>query len=173
MLKFIGKRVLMLIPVLIGVSLIVFTLMQLSPGDPAMIILGAQAAPVSSGDDLAAELIKGNKLKKLGWLLNAALPALHKKDGTEAGETVRNAILVSYCELGRIGRSDTAAQLAAELDSGDLEKLALKVYDIWYADGAQSKHKWVLPFACVYGGAAITARQAAEAAMTSAAHIAD
>lgn len=45
MLKFIGKRVLMLIPVLIGVSLIVFTLMQLSPGDPAMIILGAQAAP--------------------------------------------------------------------------------------------------------------------------------
>ena len=45
MLKFISKRVLMLIPVLIGVSLIVFTLMQLSPGDPAMIILGAQAAP--------------------------------------------------------------------------------------------------------------------------------
>ena len=45
MLKFVGKRLLMLIPVLIGVSLIVFTLMQLSPGDPAMIILGAQAAP--------------------------------------------------------------------------------------------------------------------------------
>lgn len=45
MLKFISKRLLMLIPVLIGVSLIVFTLMQLSPGDPAMIILGAQAAP--------------------------------------------------------------------------------------------------------------------------------
>ena len=45
MLKFVGKRLLMLIPVLIGVSLIVFTLMQLSPGDPAMIILGTQAAP--------------------------------------------------------------------------------------------------------------------------------
>ena len=45
MAKFIGKRVLMLIPVLIGVSLIVFVLMQLSPGDPAQIILGAQAAP--------------------------------------------------------------------------------------------------------------------------------
>ena len=121
-------------------------------------VLGADAAPVSAGTDLAAELIKGNKLKKLGWLLNAELPALHKKDGTEAVETVRNAILVSYSELGRIGRSDTAAQLAAELDSSDLEKLALRVYDIWYADGAQSKHKWVLPFAAVYGGAAITAR---------------
>ena len=126
--------------------------------DAIRAVLGAEAAPVSSGDDLAAELIKGNKLKKLTWLLNAALPALHKKDGTEAGDTVRSAILVSYCELGRIGRSDTAAQLAAELDTGDLEKLALRVYDIWYADGAQSRHKWVLPFACVYGGAAITAR---------------
>ena len=126
--------------------------------DAIRAVLGAEAAPVSSGDDLAAELIKGNKLKKLTWLLNAALPALHKKDGTEAGDTVRSAILVSYCELGRIGRSDTAAQLAAELDTGDLEKLALRVYDIWYADGAQSRHKWGLPFACVYGGAAITAR---------------
>ena len=45
MLKFIGKRILMLIPVLLGVSLIVFILMQLTPGDPAQIILGAQAAP--------------------------------------------------------------------------------------------------------------------------------
>ncbi len=44
MLKFIGKRILMLIPVLLGVSLIVFTLMQLTPGDPAQIILGAQAS---------------------------------------------------------------------------------------------------------------------------------
>jgi hypothetical protein len=91
--------------------------------DAIRAVLGADAAPVSSGDDLAAELIKGNKLKKLGWLLNAALPALHKKDGTEAGDTVRNAILVSYSELGRIGRSDTAAQLAADLDAGDLETL--------------------------------------------------
>ena len=126
--------------------------------DAIRAVLGAEAASVSSGDDLAAELIKGNKLKKLTWLLNAALPALHKKDGTEAGETVRNAILVSYSELGRIGRSDTAAQLTAELDALDLEKLAVRVYDIWYADGAQAKHKWVLPFAAVYGGAAITTR---------------
>ena len=126
--------------------------------DAIRAVLGADAASVSSGDDVAAELIKGNKLKKLTWLLNADLPTLHKKDGTEAVDTVRSAILVSYSELGRIGRSDTAAQLAAELDTGDLEKLALRVYDIWYADGAQSKHKWVLPFACIYGGAAITAR---------------
>ncbi|WP_028550167.1 nickel ABC transporter permease [Paenibacillus sp. UNC451MF] len=44
MLKYILKRVVMLIPVLIGVSLIVFILMQLTPGDPAQIILGPQAS---------------------------------------------------------------------------------------------------------------------------------
>ena len=45
MLKFITKRILTLIPVLLGVSLIVFILMQMTPGDPAQIILGAQASP--------------------------------------------------------------------------------------------------------------------------------
>lgn len=42
--KFILKRILMLIPVLIGVSLIVFVLMQMTPGDPAQIMLGPQAS---------------------------------------------------------------------------------------------------------------------------------
>ena len=44
MIRFILKRILLLIPVIIGVTLIVFILMQLSPGDPAQIILGAQAS---------------------------------------------------------------------------------------------------------------------------------
>lgn len=43
MLRFIAKRLLMLIPVIIGVSFVVFTLMQFTPGDPAQIILGPQA----------------------------------------------------------------------------------------------------------------------------------
>ncbi len=44
MIKFIIKRIVLLIPVIIGVSLIVFILMQLTPGDPAQIILGPQAS---------------------------------------------------------------------------------------------------------------------------------
>lgn len=43
MLRFIGKRLLMLIPVILGVSFIVFILMQFTPGDPAQIMLGPQA----------------------------------------------------------------------------------------------------------------------------------
>lgn len=40
LLKFIGKRILWLIPVLFGVSLLIFTIMYFAPGDPARQILG-------------------------------------------------------------------------------------------------------------------------------------
>ena len=41
--KYILKRLLMLIPVILGVTFIVFFLLNLSPGDPAAMILGEQA----------------------------------------------------------------------------------------------------------------------------------
>lgn len=43
MLKYIVKRLIMLIPVLLGVSFILFTIMNLTPGDPARLILGEMA----------------------------------------------------------------------------------------------------------------------------------
>lgn len=45
MLRFIIKRLLALIPVLLGVSLLVFFILDLAPGDPAKTILGEQARP--------------------------------------------------------------------------------------------------------------------------------
>lgn len=45
MIKFILKRLLAMIPVLLGVSLIVFFILDLAPGDPAKSILGEQARP--------------------------------------------------------------------------------------------------------------------------------
>ncbi len=44
MYKYMIKRLLMLIPVIIGVTFIVFFILNLSPGDPAAIILGDQAS---------------------------------------------------------------------------------------------------------------------------------
>ena len=44
MVKYIGKRLLFLILVLLGVSFIVFTLLYISPGDPAKIMLGEAAS---------------------------------------------------------------------------------------------------------------------------------
>ena len=43
MLKYIGKRLLAMIPVILGLSFIIFTIMSLTPGDPASIILGEGA----------------------------------------------------------------------------------------------------------------------------------
>ena len=40
MLRYIVRRVLFLIPVLLGVAFCVFTLLYLTPGDPARMILG-------------------------------------------------------------------------------------------------------------------------------------
>jgi len=45
MLKYISKRLLMLIPVLLGVTFIVFSIMYMTPGDPAQLILGESAPP--------------------------------------------------------------------------------------------------------------------------------
>jgi len=43
MLRFILKRLLMLLPVLIGISLLIFAIMSLTPGDPARLVLGSYA----------------------------------------------------------------------------------------------------------------------------------
>lgn len=45
MTKYILKRVLWMIPVILGVTFLIFTIMSFTPGDPAAIILGANATP--------------------------------------------------------------------------------------------------------------------------------
>lgn len=41
--RYIGKRILMMIPVLLGVSLLIFVLLYIAPGDPAALVLGEDA----------------------------------------------------------------------------------------------------------------------------------
>jgi ABC-type dipeptide/oligopeptide/nickel transport system permease component len=50
MIRFLLRRLLLTIPVLIGVATLVFTLIHLIPGDPVQVMLGDSAAP----DDVAA-----------------------------------------------------------------------------------------------------------------------
>lgn len=45
--RYIAKRLLMLVPVLLGASLVIFALIRLIPGDAALVMLGARARPDS------------------------------------------------------------------------------------------------------------------------------
>ena len=54
MLKYIAKRLLWMIPIILGVTILVFTMMIFCPGDPAQIILGSSATDA----DLAAKRIE-------------------------------------------------------------------------------------------------------------------
>ena len=45
MLKYVMRRVLILIPVMLGVMFVVFTMLYITPGDPATMILGENATP--------------------------------------------------------------------------------------------------------------------------------
>lgn len=53
--KYIFKRILWVIPVILGVSFVVFSIMHFSPGDPALIILG-ESAPADAVARLQAEM---------------------------------------------------------------------------------------------------------------------
>lgn len=106
---------------------------------------------------MAVQALKGGKKRKVQWLLDQSLPAVHRIDenATLAQEDQIAALFVAYSDLGRMGRSDIAA-IAGDLEPKDLEALACEVWELWIKDGAQSKTKWVLPFATVFGGAAMT-----------------
>ena len=54
MLPYIIRRIVMAIPVFIGVSIITFSIMQLAPGDPAAILLGGDFLQIATPEDIAA-----------------------------------------------------------------------------------------------------------------------
>jgi ABC-type dipeptide/oligopeptide/nickel transport system permease component len=51
MFRYVFKRILMVIPVVLGVTIVIFTIMNIVPGDPAEILLGQ----VASASDIAAK----------------------------------------------------------------------------------------------------------------------
>lgn len=73
MYKYIGKRLILLIPVLLGVSFILFSVMNLSKGDPARLILG-EFASQEDVDMLRDEMgLNDNFFVRYGNYLRSAL----------------------------------------------------------------------------------------------------
>ena len=70
--SYIGKRLIMLIPVLIGISIFVFLIMHMTPGDPAMLMLG-ESAPFEELENLRRELGLNEPLpvQYFNWLQRA------------------------------------------------------------------------------------------------------
>ena len=73
MLKYIGRRLLMMVPVMLGVIIIVFTLLYITPGDPVDTLLGDDATP-----EMAAQLreelgLNGGYFDRLGRYVTGLL----------------------------------------------------------------------------------------------------
>lgn len=71
--KYIARRLLMMIPVMLGVIIIVFTLLYITPGDPVDMLLGDDATP-EAAEILREELgLNGSYIERLGkYLVNLA-----------------------------------------------------------------------------------------------------
>ena len=124
------------------------------PGEPAA---APGTAPQQTLAELTADVLKGGKARRVQWLLDAGLPALHLqgRPQEEIGADRTAALLAECCQNGC---TPAAQRLADGIEPAELAAFAAAVYDVWLASGAQSKQKWVLPFAAVYGGSAVTQR---------------
>ena len=109
--KYIGKRVLYLLPTLFGISLLVFTIVRLIPGDPAAIILGQRAT-----EDLLIILREQMGLDKpiyiqfIIWFRNLMM-------GNWGTSLISNSD-VTYLISNRFGRTVNLALLSMALISG-------------------------------------------------------
>jgi len=106
MYKYIAKRLLMLIPVLIGVTFIVFFILALTPGDPVTIILGEQATEASIAT-MRAELGLDDPLlvryvRYLGGLLRGDFGVSYKNSLSVADQIMErfpNTLLLAFAGI--------------------------------------------------------------------------
>lgn len=115
---------------------------------------GTRAAAQTT-EQLVKDILKGGKKRKIAWVWEAALPQVHKTDGTLASEDDLSALLVSYADMDTPGVNPDAAKLAEELNPAELASFVGMVFSKWMEDKAEAKKKWVLYAASIHGGEAI------------------
>ncbi len=116
-----------------------------------------EAAPVQgqTPDQLAAQILKGGKKRKVAWAYETPFHPVHRKDGTPAAEEYMQALLTAYADMTLPGVNQDAKKLAKELDGGELARYVSELFDKWLQAGAEAKKKWVLYAASIHGGEAI------------------
>ncbi len=100
--KYVAKRILHMIPVLIGVTFVVFTLLYLTPGDPAKIILG-ESATVETIRELRGEMGLDDPFLLQFWryLKNAATGNIGRSYMT--GAPVAHEIMAAFPSTLKLG----------------------------------------------------------------------
>ena len=97
--RYIGKRLLLMIPVVIGVAITIFTIMYFVPGDPAQIILGTSATEVELAAKREELGLNDPYLVRLGEYLSSIF--LHG----DFGESYINGTSITSELLGRLPRT--------------------------------------------------------------------
>lgn len=113
--------------------------------------------------DLVQDAHKGGKKRQLSWIYdNGHFSEVHMADGTNAEEEYLQAICLYYASMDKCGINATAKILAEQLNQEELAVYANEVFDVWMADGAVAKRKWVLYYASIHGGSVIVDRLKAQ-----------
>lgn len=112
----------------------------------------SQTASAVTLADIVAQLHKGGRKRAVAWAYETPFSKVFDKDGKEVPEEYMQAILLAYQSMGNCGVSPTAASLAAELNTSQLEVYVNELFDKWMEQGAEAKKKWVLYAASIHGG---------------------
>lgn len=116
---------------------------------------GKEQKEEESLTELAKEILKGGKKRKVSWAYETPFPEVHRLDGTAAQEDYLTAILVAYADMGTPGVSKQAARLASDLNAKELEEYVNVLFGKWTDTGAEAKKKWVLYAASLHGGESV------------------
>ena len=104
---YVARRVLLALPVLVGVSLLVFGVMRLAPGDPAAIMLGAQSTK-EDVERLRRDLgldrpVAVQYLQWMGRVVQGDLGLVHRLQKARLGLGGGSVDLVSKDDVGEEG----------------------------------------------------------------------
>ena len=109
MTRYILKRLFLMIPIVLGISFIIFTIISVTPGDPVQLIMGADADPVLMDAKREEWGLNDNFLvryaKYIGGVVTGDLGTSYRTGNSVAGEIAQRLPKTMVIALGGIGLS--------------------------------------------------------------------
>ena len=108
MARYLARRALLLLPVMLGVTLVVFAMMHLAPGDPAVVMAGPRATP-----EILAEVRRYLGLDQplvwqyVTWIAHAVQGDLGRS--IRQGEQVTSLVLPRFQDSAMLGLTELLA----------------------------------------------------------------